>query len=59
MHYLTSLMVVAGLLFILCLCLIKLGCDLWQVSVHQPPASTETPGGHAGATEHPFAATNL
>jgi hypothetical protein len=54
MHYLTSLIVLAGLLFILCLCLIKLSWDLGQVSFHQPPAIAETPGGHAGAKEPPL-----
>lgn len=53
MYYLISLMVMAGLLFILCLCLIKLSCDFLHASFHEPPAIEETPGGHAGVNRRP------
>jgi hypothetical protein len=43
MHFLISLITVAGFVSIVCLSLVKLSWDLSQVSVHESPAIPETP----------------
>ena len=44
MHFLASLLIVAGFVFVVCLGLVKLTWELSQVSVHESPAIPETPG---------------
>jgi hypothetical protein len=44
MHFLASLLIVAGFAFVVCLGLVKLAWELSQVSVHESPAIPETPG---------------
>jgi len=53
-HFLTSLIMVAGFVSAVCLSLVKLTWDLSQVSVHESPAIPETPGKPA-STEKPHA----
>ena len=43
MHFLASLLIVAGFVFVVCLGLVKLTWELSQVSVHESPAIPETP----------------
>ena len=43
MHFLTSLFLVAGFVFVVGLGLVTLAWELWQVSVHESPAFLETP----------------
>jgi hypothetical protein len=42
MHFLTSLIIVAGFVFVICLGLVKLIWDLSQMSVHEAPESRES-----------------
>jgi hypothetical protein len=49
MHLLTSLIIVAGFVLAICLCLVKVAWDLSQVSVHESPAIPDTPGKPASA----------
>jgi hypothetical protein len=53
MHFLTSLIMIFGFAFIVCLGLVKMVWDLSQVSAHESPAILETPGKHAIAEEPP------
>ena len=48
MHFLSSLIMVAGFVSVVCLSLVKLTWDLSQVSAHESPAIPETPGKPAG-----------
>jgi hypothetical protein len=43
MHFLTSLLLVAGCVFVVCLGVVILAWELWQVSVRESPAFPETP----------------
>ena len=43
MHFLTSLIIVAGFAFVVCLCLVKMLWDLSQSSYHESPVIRETP----------------
>jgi hypothetical protein len=54
MHFLISLIIVLGFVFVVCLSLVNVIYDLSQVSVHEPPAILETPGKPVGA-EQPHA----
>jgi hypothetical protein len=42
MHFLNWLFVVAALVFVACLSLVKMTCDLSQVGVHEAPESHES-----------------
>jgi hypothetical protein len=55
MHFL--LIIFAGFMFVVCLCLAKLTWELSQVSVHESPAISETPCNPASAEEPPGKAT--
>jgi hypothetical protein len=57
MHFLTSVIIVFGFAFVVCLSLVKLIWDLSQVSVHESPAILETPGKPASTEEPPAKAT--
>jgi hypothetical protein len=57
MYFLTSLIMVAGFLFVVCLSLVKLTWELLQVSIHESPAILETPCQPAGAEAPPAKAT--
>jgi hypothetical protein len=57
MHFLASLFIVVGFVFVVCLGLVKLTWELSQVSVHESPASLETPSIPASAEELPAKAT--
>jgi hypothetical protein len=59
MHFLTSLIIVAGLVFVVCLSLVKLTWELSQVSVHESPAILETPSNPASSEEPAAKATEL
>jgi hypothetical protein len=58
MHFLTSLIIVFGFAFVVCLGLVKMICDLSQVSVHEPPSIPETPGYRASAEQAPAKAAD-
>lgn len=51
MHFLTSLITVAGFVFVACLSLLKLAWELSQVSVHESPEIPETRSRPASAEE--------
>jgi hypothetical protein len=51
MHFLISLIMVAGCVFLVCLSLVKLAWDLWKASVHESPAILETPSNPASTGE--------
>ena len=53
MHFLTSLFVVAGFFFAICLSLVKLSWELSQPSAHESPTILETPGDRARAEQRP------
>jgi len=53
MHLLTSLIIVAGFAFVVCLSLVKLTSELSQPSVHESPAILETPRKSASAEQRP------
>jgi hypothetical protein len=53
MHFLASLIIVFGIVFVVCLSLVKLTGDLSQARVHESPAILETPGKAASAEEPP------
>jgi hypothetical protein len=53
MHYLTWLIIVAGLVFLVCLGLLKLIQDLFQMSVHESPAMPESLRRPANAEQPP------
>ena len=53
MHYLASLIIVAGFAFVVCLSLVKLTCELSQAGVYESPAILETPGNPASADKLP------
>jgi hypothetical protein len=53
MHFLTSLIMVAGFVFVACLSLVKLSWELSQASVHESPAILEAPSQPASAEERP------
>ena len=57
MRFLTSLIMVFGFAFGVCLSLVKMIWDLSQVSVHESPAILETPGRPASTKELPATAT--
>jgi hypothetical protein len=57
MHFLTSLIIVFGFVFVVCLSLVKLTWDLSQVSVHESPAIPETPRKPSSAEEPRTTAT--
>jgi hypothetical protein len=38
MHYLSLLVIVLVFVFLGCIGLVKLTCDLWQMSIHESPA---------------------
>jgi len=57
MHFLTSLTIVFGFVFVVCLSLVKLTWDLSQASAHESPAILETPGKPASAEEPPTKVT--
>jgi hypothetical protein len=59
MHFLTSLVIVFGFVFVVCLGLVKLALELWQVSVHDSPAILETPGRPESSEDLPVNATEL
>jgi hypothetical protein len=59
MHFLTSLIMVAGFVFAVCLSLVKLIWDLWQVSIHESPVFLETPSNPADAEEYESSPTEL
>jgi hypothetical protein len=42
MHFLTSPIIVAGFVFVICLSLVKLIWDLSQMSIHEAPESHES-----------------
>jgi hypothetical protein len=46
-HFPTSLIIVAGFVFVDCLSLVKLTWELSQAGVHESPAILETPGNPA------------
>jgi hypothetical protein len=58
MHFLSWSILVAALVFAVCLSLIKLAWELSQVSVHESPAFLETPGKSARLEEPPATATD-
>jgi hypothetical protein len=58
MHFLTSLIIVFGFAFIVCLGLVKMIWDLSQVSVHDSPSILETPGKPASAEQAPAMASD-
>lgn len=58
MHFLTSLFIVFGFAFIICLGLVKMIWDLSQVSVHDSPSVLETHGKLASAEQAPAKATD-
>jgi hypothetical protein len=43
MHFLTSLLIICGFVFVLCLGLIQVISDLSEMSVHAPRPSIEVP----------------
>jgi hypothetical protein len=59
MQFLTSLILISGFVFVLCLGLVKMIWDLSEISVHAPPEMLPTPcgetleadQGHANGTE--------
>jgi hypothetical protein len=59
MHLLTPLIIIAGFVFVFCLGLVKVICDLSEMSAHVPPELRAMPcgrvleaeQGHANATE--------
>ena len=51
MHFLISLIVVAGVVFVVCLGLVKLSWEFSQASVHQSPAFLETHSDPGSAEE--------
>ena len=58
MHFVTSLIIVFGFAFVVCVGVVKMVWDLCQLSFHEPPAIQETPGKPASAEELPANATN-
>ena len=58
MHFLTSLIIVFGFAFVVCVGVVKMVWDLCQLSFHEPPASPETPSKPSGAEELPAEATD-
>jgi hypothetical protein len=57
MHFLTSLTMIFGIVFVVCLGLVKLTWDLSHESVHESPAIMETPVEPATAQESSAKAT--
>jgi hypothetical protein len=57
MHFLTSLIMVFGFVFVVCLGLVKLAWELSQASVHDSPAILETPSRRESSEELPAKAT--
>jgi hypothetical protein len=57
MHFLTSLIMAAAFLFVICLSLVKLTLEISQVSVHESPAILGTPCKPASAEAPPAKAT--
>jgi hypothetical protein len=53
MHLLTSLIIVIGFAFVLCLGLVKMIRDLSQLSSHESPAIRETPRDTEAADDTP------
>jgi hypothetical protein len=53
MHFLTSLIMVVGFAFIVCLGLVKMILDLSQLSFHESPVIRETPSKLAAADDAP------
>jgi hypothetical protein len=51
MHFLTSLIIVVGLAFVVCLGLVKTIWDLSQLSFHEAPVIREMPGRLAAAED--------
>ena len=49
MHFLASLIMVVGVVFAVCLSLVKLTWDLTQVSIHEPPEVPDMTRGAARA----------
>ena len=58
MQFLTSLFIVFGFAFIICLGLVKMIWDLSQVSVHDSPSVLETPGKLASPEQAPAKAAD-
>jgi hypothetical protein len=57
MHFLTSLFLVGGCVFVVCLGLVTLAWELSQVSVHESPAILETPNRPESSEEMPAKST--
>jgi hypothetical protein len=51
MHFLTSLIIFSGFVFLFCLGLIKVIWDLSEMSVHESPHMLATPHSGAGGAE--------
>jgi hypothetical protein len=53
MHFLTSLIIVAGFAFVICLGLVRMISDLSQLSFHESPVIRETPSKLTAAEDAP------
>jgi hypothetical protein len=53
MYFLTSLIMVLGFAFVVCLGLVRMIRDLSQLSVHESPVIRETPGNLAAEDDAP------
>jgi hypothetical protein len=51
MYFLKSLIIVSGFVLVFCLGIVKLICDLSEMSVHGPPDMPKTPHGGTGQAE--------
>jgi hypothetical protein len=58
MHFLTSLIIVFGFAFVVCVGVVKMVWDLCQLSFHEPPANPEAPSNPADVEELPAKATD-
>jgi hypothetical protein len=53
MHFLTSLIIVIGFAIVVCLGLLTMIWDLWQLSFHELPLIRETPSKFADGEDAP------